>query len=246
MQNTFRIQAAMAIGRMGGNGTSAVGKKLAPRTGLKQAAKAARHLAKTKAEKQTASKATKDPGKKAAKKVVAHADSAKLLHGVENESKKAGKHAPELAHAFHHLQRAAAIISLLEHDTGGDLRMLLDQGVQLYRAAAVPKAKGNEVLSAQGVLRAAEHLGMAGLYAARADYRIQVPLPSRADVVKHLNKLRPRLDKLKTSDREMASRLEAMARVVLRRAEGSSHDPHMEHELTMAADGLCSALEKGL
>ena len=232
----------MAIGKMGGNGTSAVGKKLAPHSGLKQATTAARRPAKKQAEKKPA----RNTDKKAAKKAATHIDSAKLLHGVENESKKSGKHAPEMAHAFHHLQRAAAIISLLEHDTGGDLRMLLEQGVQLYRAAAAPKAKGNEVLSAEGVLRAAEHLGMAGLYAARADYRIQVPLPSRADVVKHLNKLRPRLDKLKTSDRELASRLEAMARVVLRRAEGSSHDPHMEHELTMAADGLCSALEKGL
>ncbi len=236
----------MAIGRMSGNGTSAVGKKPAAHAGLKQAIKAASRPADKQAKKQTARNTAKHADKKAAKKAATHTDSAKLLHGVENESKKSGKHAPELSHAFHHLQRAAAVISLLEHDTGGDLRMLLEQGVQLYRAAAAPKARGNEVLSAEGVLRAAEHLGMAGLYAARADYRIQVPLPSRADVVKHLNKLRPRLDKLKTSDRELASRLEAMARVVLRRAEGSSHDPHLEHELTMAADGLCSALEKGL
>jgi hypothetical protein len=244
----------MAIVRMGGTASSGAGKGLAPRIGLKKAAKAAKHPAKKHAEKHAAKKAAKHPGKKAAKKTAkkaakksaTHTDSAKLLHGVENQSSNFGKHSVELAHAFHHLQRSAAIISLLEHDTGGVIEFDAVVEEQAEITAAVEKPKGKDVRSAHGVLRAAEHLGMAGLYAARADYRIQVTPPSRAEIARLLNKLRPRLDKLSTSTREMASRLEAMAREVLRRAEGSSHDPHMEFELTMAADGITSALEEGI
>ncbi len=35
--------------------------------------------------------------------------------------------------AFHHMQRASAVMSLVEKGKGKDLRKLLDQGVKLYR-----------------------------------------------------------------------------------------------------------------
>jgi hypothetical protein len=33
---------------------------------------------------------------------------------------------------------------------------------------------------------------------------------------------------------------------LLRRADAAEEDPHLAYELTMAADGLCTALEEGL
>ena len=65
-------------------------------------------------------------------------------------------------------------------------------------------------------------------------------------VEEHLRALGPRLDRLKRSDREHGRRLEAMAKELLRRAGESEGDQHLEYELVMAADGICSALEEGL
>ena len=225
-----------------GEGDSAVGR----RGGLKAAKKAG-----NKAGRKASAK------KRPAKKHAAHqvVDDTVLRQVLEQETagddapprRSAGEHAVELALAFHHLQRAGAVISLLEHDSGGDLRQLLEHGIELYRkACGTGKRKTEAVLCAHGLLRAAEHLGMAGLYAARADYRVQVAPPKRSVVAQHLSKLGPRLDQLPTAEREMGRRLEAMARELLRRAHDSGHDPHLEYELTMAADGICSALEEGL
>ena len=87
---------------------------------------------------------------------------------------------------------------------------------------------------------------MAGLYSARSEYRVEVAPPPQTRVAKHLAELGPRLEHLPRSERENARRLEAMARELLRRAANVEHDPHLEYELTMAADGICTALEEGL
>jgi hypothetical protein len=69
--------------------------------------------------------------------------------------------------AFHHMQRASVVMSLMEEGTGEDLRDLLKRGVKLYRKAVEDDARNKFVLQAIGVLRATEHLSMAGLYAPR-------------------------------------------------------------------------------
>ena len=225
----------------------------APRTALKAAKKAAKKGAKHAPEKHAAKKAA---GKHAAKKGAKHAAKKAVGHdwaAEEHRRRLEERHDEELdlddaqlAHSFHHLHRAAAVISLLEHDSGGDLRLLLEHGMQLYRDAAGARRKTGAVRSAFGLLRAAEHLGMAGLYAARSEYRVQVPTPPRGEVERQLRELGPRLDRLKSPGRENGRRLCNMARELLRRAEGAAHDPHLEDELTMAAEGICAALEEGI
>src|SRR5277367_1506922 len=79
--------------------------------------------------------------------------------------------------AFHHMQRASVVISLMQKGTGDDLRDLLERGVKLYRKATEGEEGNKFVLRAIGVLRAAEHLSLAGLYAAREKYRQKVPSP---------------------------------------------------------------------
>ena len=240
----------MAIARIGDSGGS--GPALERRTGLKAAKKAGKKAAKKAPAKKHP--ANKHPAKKhPAKGPVEHFPDPMMHHLMDAVDdappprRPAGEHAIELALAFHHLQRAGAVISLLEHDSGGDLRMLLEHGIELYRkASGSGKRKAESVLCAHGLLRAAEHLGMAGLYAARSDYRVLVAPPKQSVVAEHLSKLGPRLDELPPAEREMGRRLEAMARELLRRAHDSGHDPHLEYELTMAAEGICTALEEGL
>ena len=233
---------------------------LASRTGIKAAKKAAKHAV----EKHAAKKA---PAKHAAKKGAKHAAKKGAKHAAKKEAKGASRDwnaeerqrqleeqsdarldedGLELTRSFHHLHRAAAVISLLEHDSGGDLKMLLQHGMELYSNAAGSKRKTGTVRSAFGLLRAAEHLGMAGLYAARSEYRVQVPPPPRSAVEKKLRELGPRLDRLKSPERENGRRLSNMARELLARARGAGHDPHLEYELTMAAEGICMALEEGI
>src|SRR3981189_2663946 len=60
--------------------------------------------------------------------------------------------------AFHHMQRASVVMSLMEEGTGEDLRDLLKRGVKLYGKAVEDRAKNKFVLQAIGVLRAVEHL----------------------------------------------------------------------------------------
>src|SRR6202166_1247540 len=80
--------------------------------------------------------------------------------------------------AFHHMQRASVVMSLMEVGTGEDLRDLLKRGVKLYRKAVEDDAGSKVVLQAIGVLRAVEHLSMAGLYAARAKHKQKVTSPT--------------------------------------------------------------------
>ena len=233
-----------------------IGKGLVPRVGMKAAKKAAKkavakHATKKHAAKKTPAKkhaAEKHPAKKAAAKHAGHDWAAEEQRRRREQSRdeEMDEEDVQIAHSFHHLHRAAAVISLLEHDSGGDLKMLLQQGMELYRNATETKHKRGTVRCAYGLLRAAEHLGMAGLYSARSDYRTEVPPPSRSEVARQLRQLGPRLDELGPPDRENAKRLCSMARELLSRAEESGHDPHLEYELTMAAEGICVALEEGL
>lgn len=242
-----RILRGMAIVRMQDTGQ---GGGLERRVGLKVTAKNLTHAGKKAATKHAGKKAAakkhaaKHAGEKAAKHAAKKAAGSSAL--VTQGGGGAAEHALRLARAYHHLQRAGAVISLLEHDSGGDLRMLLDSGIELYRRATGAKQKTETVLCAQGLLRAAEHLGMAGLYSARAQFRMDAPVPSRGEVAEHLRGLEPRLRRLPEQERENGRRLEAMARELLRRAAGAGDDPHLEYELTMAAEGICTALEAGL
>ncbi len=126
------------------------------------------------------------------------------------------------------------------------MRALFGLGAEQYRAAASPKAQKHAARAAQGVLRATEHLAMAGLYSARAGYLVQVAIPRTHGRDKELRKLRTRLDRVASSEEGAAGRVEAAARELLRRAEGAMDDMHLEQELTKAVDGLCSALEEGM
>ena len=220
------------------------------RVGMKAAKKAAKHpakkhAAKKHAEKHAAKHAEKHAAKKVAAKGVKHVLN-KVASAERSVDEGVDGHQAELEMAFHHLHRAAAVISLLEKDSGGDLRALLEHGIDLYRSATGAKRSPAIVRCAFGLLRAAEHLGMAGLYSARSEHRVTVAPPAQSEVAAHLQALGPRLDKLPRSERENARRLEAMAHELLRRAHKSSHDPHLEYELTMAADGICTALEQGM
>ena len=233
-------------------------------------AKAAKHAAKKHAAKKHAAKhalehAAKHAAKHATKHAAKHAAKA-ANHAAKHAAKAAhptveaeqtrpcgfpylvwnsgDEDETELTRAFHHLQRAGAVISLLEGDSGGDLRSLLENGIDLYRGA---RLRGHAKVSARcasGLLRAAEHLGMAGLYAARRKHQVDVPAPSPAEIEHHLQSIRPRLKGLGAS--AGAKCLAAMAEELLRQAEASMDDLHLAYELTMAADGICSALEAGL
>jgi hypothetical protein len=203
--------------------------KLAVRGGLKKAAK------KTALKKS----AKKVPGKKAAKKAPGKKAPGKKAPGKKAPGKKAATHAgDQRVQAFHHLQRAAAVISLLEGESGGDLRGLLEEGILLY-------GQSNAVVEALGMLRAAEHLAMAGLYAARVAHRLDVEEPSIEVVERLIDEVALELDGLEemAEAEGMRSRLPLMAAELLGRAEAAiDSDLHLAWELAMAAEGICAAM----
>ena len=192
--------------------------------------------------------AKKHPAKKhAAKKHVGakHAAKASVQSIADAREQMEDDHA-ELGQAYHQLQRAGAVISLLEAESGGDLLALLEHGIDLYRQAADEKHSGKRARCAFGLLRAAEHLGMAGLYSARSEYRVEVAAPKLAALQHHLDTLDARLDGVTTRKTDEGHRLLDMARELLRRAVEHEDDHHLLYELVMAADGICSALEAGI
>jgi hypothetical protein len=214
------------------------------RVGIRGAKKAAKKGAKKGAkhaiEKHAGKKAAKEAAKKAAKKVPAKV--AALKHDPREDRESKGS---QLGRAFHHLQRAAAVISLVEPDSGGDLRGLLEQGVERYRLAAEKGAGKKLAGQAFGVLAAAEHMALAGLYSARLEFRLEVPEPPAGAIEEHLRTLRGRLETLGRPERQQAEMLLGAAWELLRRADAAGDDPHLEWELAMAAEGLCVALESG-
>jgi hypothetical protein len=175
-----------------------------------------------------------------------------LKKTAKSGSTRAGKPRPVYANdyglmtAFHHMQRASVVMSLMEEGTGEDLRDLLQQGVNLYRKAVEDDAKNNFVLQAIGVLRATEHLSMAGLYAARAKFKQKETSPTPEWLAKVVAETDHRLEQLERQERGKGPDLFPVTVELVRRAEGSDHDAHLAFELAMAADALCFALESGL
>lgn len=195
--------------------------------------------------------------KKHGKKSVGHA---MKTYAAKKHAKKAAKHAGKgvaaaknvaasdhgLMTAFHHMQRASVVISLMEKGTGEDLRDLLERGVKLYRKASEKEAGNKFVLRAIGVLRAAEHLSLAGLYAAREKYQQKVASPSPDWLERFIAETEARLEKIEGVERGKGTDLFPVTGELLRQAQDADHDAHLAFELAMAADALCFALENGL
>ncbi len=148
--------------------------------------------------------------------------------------------------AFHHMQRAAVVMSLMEKGTGKDLQGLLKRGVKLYRKAMEDETDDKIVLRAIGVLRAVEHLSMAGLYAARRKHRQKVTAPTPDWLAKVIAEADHRLAEIAHQERGKGTDLLPVTMELLRQAEDGEIDAHLAFELAMAADALCFALENGL
>lgn len=191
-----------------------------------------------------------------AKKAAKHAAKKHAKKAAKHGKKHAAEHKAELRHessqgggfrtAFHHMQRASVVISLMEKGTGEDLRDLLARGVKLYEHALEGKGGETTILKAIGVLRAAEHLSLAGLYAARHKHRQRVDAPSGPWLDGFSEETSGRLNRVEGKQRGKGADLFPVAEELVRQAEESGDDPHLAFELIMAADALCFALENGL
>lgn len=176
-------------------------------------------------------KSIKKPAKKTAKQAGRNKD-----HAAEQQGLRA---------AFHHMQRAAVVISLMEKGTGEDLRDLMERGVKQYEGALAGKGGADAILRAVGLLRATEHLAMAGLYEARRKHRQKVEAPDPAWLVEFVHAARERLARAAEMERSDGPDLLPVSEELLLQAE-EHKDPHIAYELVMAADALCLALEHGL
>jgi hypothetical protein len=206
--------------------------------------------------KEVIAKAKRGVVKKHAQKAAKHAKK----HAAKKHPKKAAKHGEKMAMgsgivyaadhglmtAFHHMQRASVVMSLMEEGTGEDLRDLLKRGVKLYRKAVEDDAKNKFVLQAIGVLRATEHLSMAGLYAARAEHKQKATSPTPEWLAKVIAETDHRLEQIEHEERGKRSDLFSVTAELLRQAEDTDLDAQLAFELAMAADALCFALENGL
>jgi hypothetical protein len=207
-----------------------------------------------KAKKQVLSgnKGTVSGRKKSAKEVVPKRTAKKQLkkaatRELGNKRAKAGNPVDHgLVTAFHHMQRASVVMSLMQKGTGDDLRDLLQRGVGLYRKAIVGDARHQLVLRAIGVLRAAEHLSMAGLYAARDKHSQKVASPPPHWLENVIAETGHRLEKIEHEEPAKGPDLFAVTVQLLRQAVESDYDAHLAFEFAMAADALCFALEHGL
>lgn len=173
---------------------------------------------------------------KAVKRVGNHKASSRVVYAADHG----------LMTAFHHMQRASVVMSLMEEGTGEDLWDLLRRGVKLYRKATQEDAGDEFVLRAIGVLRATEHLSMAGLYSAREKHRQKVTSPTPEWLAKVIAETDSRLKEIEDKERGKGTNLFPVTVELLRQAEDADHDAHLAFELAMAADSLCFALEHGL
>jgi hypothetical protein len=197
--------------------------------------------------KKHAKKAVKHAAKHAKKHVKKHAKK----HAKEAAAKAVGRSEPYasdhgLMTAFHHMQRASVVMSLMEKGTGKDLQRLLERGVKLYSKAVEDDAKNKFVLRAIGVLRAAEHLSMAGLYAARKKHRQKVTSPTPEWLTKVVAETYHRLEQIEHRERGERTDLFPVTAELLHQAQDADIDAQLAFELAMAADALCFALENGL
>jgi enoyl-CoA hydratase/carnithine racemase len=99
---------------------------------------------------------------------------------------------------------------------------------------------------AVGVLRAAEHLALAGLYTARHKHRQKVVEPAGEWLTELIAATDKRLERIEDEERGKGPDLYPVTVEMLRQAEEADYDPHLAYELAMAADALCFALENGL
>jgi hypothetical protein len=189
----------------------------------------------------------KKRGDKAAAKSAARKQLKKTAKNGADRAKARPAYAADygLMTAFHHMQRASVVMSLMEEGTGEDLRKLLKRGVKLYRKAVEDSAKNKFVLQAIGVLRATEHLSLAGLYAARAKHKQKVTSPTPEWLGRVIAETDHRLELIEHQESGKGTDLFPVTVELVRRAEGSDHDAHLAFELAMAADALCFALENG-
>ena len=191
--------------------------------------------------KKHAKKGAKHAAKKHAKKAAKHV--AEKTAGKKHEAAPGGG---GFQTAFHHMQRASAVISLMEKGAGKDLKDLLARGVKLYESAIDDGHDEAALLKAIGLLRAAEHLSMAGLYDARHKHRQKVKAPGGLWLEGFMAETSRRLARVEDKERGKGPDLFPVAEELVRQAEDADHDPHMAYELVMAADALCFALENGL
>ena len=220
---------AKELVRGAGRQIAAKGPIAIKKSAKKAAKKAAKHAAKKHAAKKHAKKAAKHTG---------HGESPKL------SKRQAGD--ADLRKAFHHLQRASAVISLIESESGGDLKVLLHHGIERYRdASSFGEAEPWRVPLALGLLRAAEHLAMAGLYAARGVHQLNVDQPTVGELDALGASIADRAGRAEPGG-VYAMRLQAMVYELLKRADGAGDDPHLAWELLMGADGISAALEVGI
>jgi hypothetical protein len=134
----------------------------------------------------------------------------------------------------------------MEKGTGEDLRDLLERGVKLYEGAVKDEDGNRKARRAVGVLRAAEHLSLAGLYAARHKHRQKMASPGLKWLKESIAETERRLEKVEGKGRSKGPDLHPVSVELLRQAEDANHDPHLAYELAAAAEALCSALENGL
>lgn len=187
--------------------------------------------------------------KKHAKKTADHAKKQAASKRVKNGAgRPRGVYAADhgLMTAFHHMQRASVVMSLMEEGTGEDLWALLRRGAKLYRKAMQDEAENKFVLQAIGVLKAAEHLSMAGLYAAREEHRQKVAPPTPEWLAKVIAQTDDRLEQIEHGERGKGTDLFPVTVELLRQAEDAAIGAQLAFELAMAADALCFALENGL
>ena len=118
--------------------------------------------------------------------------------------------------------------------------------MKLYISAVKDEAGDRKLRRALGVLRAAEHLSLAGLYAARHKHRQKMASPAPKWLSEFIAETDGRLAKVEGMERSKGPNLHPVSVELLRQAEEADHDPHLAYELAKAAEALCCALENGL
>lgn len=234
MANELVRKGGGAIAKSGGTEIAHSKKSALKHAAKKHAVK--KHAAKKHAEKHVEKHAAKKHAKKATKHVESQEGAGLVLKELMGDK--------ALRRAFHHLQRASVVISLVERENGGDLGELLEFGVALYKHAVEADGRHGTEDAALGVLKAAEHLAMAALYASRKDHAKKVP-PSAGKESKRLKKVGRRLEETSSEQKGDWTRVRSMGLELVRRAEAAGDDSHLSWEIRMAAEGLCDALEAG-
>jgi len=199
--------------------------------------------AKKSAAKKSATKASIPLAKGAAERSAVELGSFAEKHAAKKHAEdvhKKRKHGEGEKHglerAFHHIERAGAVVALLEDHSGSDLRQLLAEAVSLYRAAQ-DHGRRREIEQAAGVARACEHVAMGGMYEAT---------PTTALAGGHapkIEKVQERIKRAKRSARGRAEEWLSMAASILEQAKDEGQRPHLVWELAKAAEGLIDAAE---